>query len=106
MTQLLTYNAFGLITVTHDAVRVSTTAIAGKRAVSRTVEVNCSLKHIEPGEIIHSSFGAWIAPDAETRFTFHEHGKLKSGEVSTEFAEVTTALSQSIKLVKESIFRD
>ena len=107
MTQLLTFNAFGLVTVTRTSVTVNVTAIDGKRAVSRTAtEETDPMDGIQPGEISHVSFGAWIEQTKDTRLTFHEHGLLESGDSSTEIPKVSEIISKALKMVKKSIFSE
>jgi hypothetical protein len=105
MPQLLTYNAFGLVTVTRTSITVNVTAIAGQRAVSRTAtEETGPIQGIQPGEVAKVSFGAWIEPTKDTRLTFHEHDKLQSGDSSIDIPKVNEIISKALKMVKSSVF--
>jgi hypothetical protein len=101
-TDLLTYNAFGIISINPKRITASVTAVAGTKSITRSVvrDLTDNLAAIEDGESTAVVFGAWLQPGKKARITIHEIGKLASGLPVSEIPEVGKVLAEALELVK------
>ena len=99
---LLTFNAFGTVSVSREKVSATITAVAGGRSIVRSVS-----KEFEPidgvgdGEISALIFGAWL--DQGTRVTSHEVGRLQSGVSLTDLPEVADVLRSALDMIRRTV---
>lgn len=101
---LLTFNAFGTVSVSREKVSATITAVAGGRSIVRSVS-----KEFEPidgvgdGEISALIFGAWLDKGQGTRVTSHEVGRLQSGVSLTDLPEVADVLRSALDMIRRTV---
>ncbi len=106
--QLLTYNAFGLITITPNKVIVNITAVVGDRAIRRSVSKELKKPLPEVGDrTVAASFGAWIEHGHRARLTVSELASfdLDTTERLADLPEVERLLEQAAALVEQSAYK-
>ncbi len=104
MVDLLTYNVFGVIRVTHQKITVNGTAIVEDgRPISRSVtekyEDGCSVPEGDSGS---ATFGALLLADGQNRIAIHEIGSLKCGIEIGKLPEVDKVLAKLFHLLRTS----
>ncbi len=102
--QLLTYNAFGLITITPKKIIVNITAVAGDHALRRSVhkELRQPLPEIAANRTVAASFGAWLEPGKRAHLTVSELTLDGTNEPLIEIPEVERLLEQAVSLIEQS----
>ncbi len=103
--ELLTFNAFGIITITPKKILVDITAVSGSHAVKRSVSKALSKPLPEVGDrTVAASYGAMITPGEKTRITVSEVGTSRLSEPLADIPEVSRLLEQAIGLIERSSF--
>jgi hypothetical protein len=101
--QLLTFNAFGIITITPKKVMVNITAVSGDRAIKRQVSKELKAPLAEVGDqTVAASFGVWMEPGKQARITVSEIATLQLTEPMADIPEVSRLLEQAIQMVENS----
>src|SRR5512138_382309 len=101
--QLLTFNAFGIITITPKKVMVNITAVSGDKAIKRQLSKELKEPMPEVGDrTVAAAFGVWMEPGKQARVTVSEVGTLNLTEPLAHLPEVSRLLEQAIQLVEQS----
>ena len=104
-TGLLTFNAFGIITITPKKIMVNITSVSGEHAIRRSISKDLRKPLPEIGEqTVAASFGAWIEPNRKTRLTVAEVGSLHITQPMIDIPEVNRIVEQAIQLIQQSAF--
>ncbi len=101
--KLLTYNAFGIITITSKKVSVNITAVYGDKALRRHVSKELKAPLPEVGDhTVAAAFGVWMEPGKKARITVSEIATSHMTEPVADIPEVSRLLEQAIQLVEQS----
>jgi hypothetical protein len=102
LTDLLRYNVFGVIRVTHKKITVNGTAIVDDgRPISRSVTESYQVDYPVPeGDTGSATFGALLLTDGSNRIAIHEIGSLKCGIEIGNIIEVNKVLAKLFHLIR------
>ncbi len=101
--QLRTFNAFGIITITPKKIIVNITAVAGDHAIKRVVNRELRQPLPEVGNrTVAASFGAWLEPGNRARLTVSEVATAGVTDPLANIPEVERLLEQAISLIEQS----
>lgn len=105
MTDLLKYNAFGLVTISRQKVTASLTSVYLDKSISRSaaIEFQELPDGIASGEIASASVGVWFEMQGSPKVTMHEIKGLKSGLPFSKFPEVGQALAQAVEMIRRGM---
>jgi hypothetical protein len=101
---LLTFNSFGLISISPKRITASVTAVLDGKSVTRSVvrDLDTNLAGVADGEQTAVVFGANLQSGKKSQVTVHEIGKLQSGKLVSDIPEVGKVLTEAIDMVKSA----
>ena len=100
MTSSLTYNAFGLLTISREKITATLTIIQGETHISRSVIHEVDTPEVEPDELAMATLGARVQTGKQTHLSLHELNELKSRVVFSELSGVRAALDSVTEKIK------
>ncbi len=101
--ELLTFNAFGMLTVTPKKIIVNITAISGQRAIKRYISKDLRNPLPETGQkTVAAAFGVWIEPGKRARITVSELATHEVEEKLLDIPDVGRLIEQAVHLIQDS----
>jgi hypothetical protein len=106
LSEIKTYNAFGLVTVTKRDIATHITLVNGENTISNSIlpEETYWLDEIEEGETAYCAFAVLLVPNT-VNIPVVTQNKTKSGVKIIEIPNVEDDLQSAIRQFSELIFR-
>jgi hypothetical protein len=106
VTDLRTYNVFGMVVVKKYSIKTYVTLFNGKNKVSRVhLQDRCKLEQLTSRETVFSTFAAWIDSGSAGEPDIAQHSNLDSEAEITEIPEVMDEIQGAINQLKEFVLR-
>jgi hypothetical protein len=100
MTNLLVYNAFGMLIVQKHSIKAYITRFNNKRISDIVIEDDCALSQVGEDEYATVTFGVQVIDGVSRNLTVQQHTKLASGVSLTSIPAVANTINQSVDIAK------
>lgn len=99
-TDLLQFNAFGLVTIQREKLTATLTAISGERSITRSIRESILVEDINSDETVVLTVGV-LLQDGKSRVTVHEVGSEKYEYLMAEIPQVREVIDRAVEMVKK-----